>query len=69
LRAGLRESIGHTTHGLGHRGILLALTVGDRDAIGPSAWDVLIRTGTNHLVAISGLHIGVVAQLGFRLGR
>lgn len=42
-------------------GLVRALAVGDRSAIEPDQWRILRATGTNHLVAISGLHIGLVA--------
>ncbi len=50
-------------------GILMALALGHREGIGTDDWDVLRATGTSHLVAISGLHIGIVALLGFQCGR
>ncbi len=43
--------------------LLRALTLGDRSGISESQWRVFRRTGTNHLVAISGLHVGLVAGL------
>lgn len=46
----------------------LALTLADRAAITPEDWQVLQRTGTVHLIAISGLHIGLVALLLHWLG-
>jgi competence protein ComEC len=50
-------------------GIVIALLLGDRGGISATQWDALIRTGTNHLVAISGLHVGIVGGLGFALTR
>jgi competence protein ComEC len=47
---------------LGH---LLALTVGIRHQLNEADWDVLRRTGTAHLMAISGLHIGLAAGFAF----
>lgn len=44
-------------------GLLRALAVGDQGAIADRDWDVLRATGTTHLIAISGFHIGVVAGL------
>ncbi|MEW8029582.1 MAG: DNA internalization-related competence protein ComEC/Rec2 [Candidatus Thiodiazotropha sp.] len=41
--------------------LLKALAIGDKRGIGPEEWRVFSVTGTNHLVAISGLHIGIVA--------
>jgi competence protein ComEC len=51
------------------QGLLLALVIGDRGAISPAQWHWLQQTGTNHLMAISGLHIGLVAGLAFLLGQ
>ena len=53
----------------GTKALLRALAVGDRSGIQPTQWQTLRRTGTNHLLAISGLHIGLVALLGFFVGR
>lgn len=51
------------------RGLIQALTLGARDAISDAQWEVLRATGTSHLVAISGLHIGLIAGVLFFLGR
>ena len=40
-----------------------ALTVGDRTAMSPELSERLRRTGTAHLLSISGLHVGMVAGL------
>ena len=48
-------------------GLILALVIGDRSAITAQQWRDLRRTGTNHLMAISGLHVGLVAGLAFLL--
>lgn len=69
LRAGLRARLTEAGGELPHFGILLALALGDRSRIDAASWDVLLRTGTNHLVAISGLHIGLVGGLAFWLLR
>jgi len=45
------------------RGLFLALALGERNEITPDQWRVLQRTGVAHLVAISGLHIGLIAAL------
>lgn len=50
-------------------GLLIALVTGNRQFIEPNQWDVLSRTGTIHLMAISGLHVGLVYGLFFWLGR
>ncbi|MCW8866212.1 MAG: DNA internalization-related competence protein ComEC/Rec2 [Colwellia sp.] len=41
--------------------LLLALGFGSRSELTPELWNVLQATGTGHLIAISGLHIGLVA--------
>jgi len=47
---------------LGH---MLALAVGVRNRLDADDWNVLRRTGTAHLMAISGLHIGLAAGFAF----
>ncbi len=44
-------------------GTVLALLTGDRAGISPAAWERYARTGITHLVAISGVHITLVAWL------
>jgi len=50
-------------------GLLSALTLGVREGISSHQWEVLSITGTNHLMAISGLHIGIMAGLFFWITR
>lgn len=50
-------------------GILVALAIGERSGISPQQWQVFRATGTNHLVAISGLHIGLLAAFIFLITR
>jgi len=47
------------------QGLIKALAIGERQDITQDQWQVLTRTGTNHLMAISGLHIGLVAGVVF----
>lgn len=49
------------------RGIVAALAMGEEGGISQEQWEVLRRTGTAHLVAISGSHIGLIAGLTFFL--
>lgn len=44
--------------------LVRALAVADRRGIRPELWSVFNATGTGHLLAISGLHIGLAAGLG-----
>jgi len=50
-----------------YSGLLQALTIGHKSSISQQQWLVLRDTGTSHLMAISGLHIGLVAGLVFLL--
>lgn len=50
-------------------GLVHALVIGDRSMVSDVQWQGLRSTGTSHLLAISGLHIGLVAGLAFWLGR
>ena len=54
-------------------GILTALAIGDQKAIPGSLWQVFAKTGTTHLMSISGLHVtlfsGLVAWLVSALWR
>ena len=69
LRQFLRDGINEALAGQPQAGLVTALAVGDRSAIDDAQWDTLIRTGTNHLMAISGLHVGLVAGLALFLAR
>ena len=46
-----------------YRGVLIALAIGEQSAIPAEQWKVFWRTGTGHLMSISGLHITMVAAL------
>jgi len=47
--------------------VLAAITVGARQLITREQWNRYARTGTSHLMAISGLHIGLAAAGGYFL--
>ena len=49
--------------------ILAALAIADRRGLSHDDRAILSATGTGHLLAISGLHIGLAAVLGFYLGK
>lgn len=67
LRQSLRERIAARAGASPARGVLNALLIGDRGGLGESEWQLFRATGTSHLVAISGLHIGLVALLAWTL--
>ena len=46
-------------------GLIMAITTGYREDISKRQWSDLLISGTNHLIAISGLHIGLIAALAF----
>lgn len=46
---------------------LMALMTGERTGIPQEDWQILRNTGTNHLMAIAGLHIGVMAELTHKI--
>jgi len=59
VRRGLLRQLGDTAAA----GVLAALSIGDQAAIERHDWDVFRSTGVAHLVAISGLHITMLAWL------
>ena len=48
-------------------GLIRALTIGDANDITAAEWDIFRKTGTTHLVVISGSHIGLIAGLVYLL--
>lgn len=69
LRQQIAERFSQQLSANPYRGILMALAMGDRQHIESQQWTVFTRTGTSHLLAISGLHVGLVAGLVFLLVR
>jgi competence protein ComEC len=67
LREAVAGRIGRASPADPNRGIITALAIGERHGIAPSQWRLLLDTGTNHLLAISGLHIGLIAGLVYLL--
>ncbi len=64
-RADLARRITAATPGTDAPVLLTALALGERSGFEERHWEGLRRTGTSHLMAISGLHIGLVAALSF----
>jgi competence protein ComEC len=64
-RQALFDRIGAALANSPVKGLIEALTLGVDDNITRSQWEVLRRTGTVHLIAISGSHIGLIAGFAF----
>ena len=69
LRQSLFDLLTETLAGRDMAGIVIALVMGTENAISQEQWEVLRRTGTAHLVAISGSHISLISGLVFLLVR
>ncbi|UPR58379.1 DNA internalization-related competence protein ComEC/Rec2 [Vibrio sp. ED004] len=54
---------------LANTDLIVALSFGYRDLIHPQQWDLLKSSGLIHLMAISGLHIGIAFGIGYQLGK
>jgi len=70
----LRERIkSGAPEGAQYVGVLIALVMGEQNAIAQSDWRVFNATGIGHLISISGLHVtmlaGLAASLAGRLWR
>jgi len=66
-RAAVRERIERALPEQPYAGVIVALAVGDQRAIAPEQWQIFTRTGVNHLMSISGLHVTMVSGLVFAL--
>ncbi|MGF1739810.1 DNA internalization-related competence protein ComEC/Rec2 [Vibrio profundum] len=53
---------------LTHAGLIKALLFGLRNDISASLWQQLRASGLSHLVAISGLHVGIAFAIGYVVG-
>lgn len=69
VRYYMREKLLQTLNTQDNASLIPALVLGDRSAIQNNQWQVLTSTGTSHLLAISGLHIGLVAAMVYFLTR
>lgn len=63
LRDRYRASLGDAPFA----GILIALAIGDQQAIDADLWQVFAKTGVTHLMSISGLHVTMLAGLAYAL--
>jgi competence protein ComEC len=65
LRQRLAERVRAAVPESSAAGVLAALTLGDDSGIRADQWELFRRTGTTHLVAISGFNIAIVAAVAF----
>jgi competence protein ComEC len=71
------EHIAHYRESLGDRlahagrggGLARALVLGDRSTLSHGARDAFAKLGIGHLLAVSGLHVALVAGIGFAAAR
>ena len=66
-RSVIRARIVATLADAPYAGVIAALAIGDQRAIPPEQWQTFTRTGVNHLMSISGLHVTMVSGLVFAL--
>lgn len=67
LREAIRDRFRATLPEAPYAGILIALAIGDQQAIAPELWQSFARTGITHLMSISGLHVTMLAGLAYAL--
>jgi len=65
LREGIRDKFRAALPDAPYAGILIALAVGDQQAIDADLWQTFARTGITHLMSISGLHVTMFAALAY----
>ncbi len=68
LRAAVSAAIDRVCADCPQRGLIQALAIGYRGQLTESQRTLLQQTGTAHLIAISGLHIGIVAGWFYLIG-
>ena len=67
LRQKIQQRITKVLANKPYQGIIQALVIGDDNQIVADDWQVFLRTGTSHLMSISGIHITMLAGLVFGL--
>lgn len=62
-REDLRKRIFSSLGDAPYAGVIAALVIGDQRSIPHEQWRAFTRTGVNHLLSISGLHVTMIAAL------
>jgi competence protein ComEC len=62
-REGIRDRILTSLGDAPYAGVIAALVIGDQLGIPHEQWRAFTRTGVNHLLSISGLHVTMIAAL------
>lgn len=68
-RQRVRDAIERNLAESAGRAVVTALAIADRSALDDAVRQILADTGTAHLLAISGLHVGLAATAGFWVAR
>jgi competence protein ComEC len=67
VRELVQQRISMALAGKPYSGVIQALVMGDDSQIAANDWQLFLRTGTSHLMSISGLHITMLSGLVFAL--
>lgn len=63
LRESIRSRMMRALPEQPYAGVLVALAIGDQQAIAPELWRLFAATGITHLMSISGLHVTMIGGL------
>ncbi|WP_261888364.1 DNA internalization-related competence protein ComEC/Rec2 [Vibrio cortegadensis] len=69
MRSWLLQRVESQIERLPNFSLIMALAFGERDDISNDLWEKLKNSGLIHLVAISGLHIGIAYSIGYFVGK
>jgi competence protein ComEC len=67
LRNKLKKTIENS--GAKQQDVIKALTIGDKTSLDENTINIFLKTGTSHILAISGLHVGIITGLFFFMFR
>jgi competence protein ComEC len=62
-RERVRQAVADALPQARYAGVLTALAIGDQSGLTEAQWTVFNRTGTGHLISVSGLHVTVFALM------